>query len=125
GHARRGRIASAWECLLALCAEGRGIGAVLCAPWRGVRVSATGRFVRQTHGSAIMAGLFHERPDAGLARTARLHPQGMEAPVKRLLIINADDFGLNRAATDAIVECHRAGTVTSTTLMANTPDCTR
>src|SRR5690606_15856147 len=42
-----------------------------------------------------------------------------------LLIINADDFGLNRAATDAIVECHRAGTVTSTTLMANTPDCTR
>ncbi|MCO5054638.1 ChbG/HpnK family deacetylase [Thermomonas sp.] len=43
----------------------------------------------------------------------------------RLLIVNADDFGLVPAATDAILECHAAGTVTSTTLMANTPDAER
>lgn len=43
----------------------------------------------------------------------------------RLLIVNADDFGLSAAATDAILECHAAGSITSTTLMANTPDCER
>lgn len=43
----------------------------------------------------------------------------------RILIVNADDFGLNQAATDGILECHRAGSVTSTTLMANAPDCVR
>jgi predicted glycoside hydrolase/deacetylase ChbG (UPF0249 family) len=37
------------------------------------------------------------------------------------LIINADDFGFNREITDGIIECHRAGTVTSTTLMVNMP----
>lgn len=39
----------------------------------------------------------------------------------KLLIVNADDFGLNDAATDGIIESHRAGTVTSTTLMVNAP----
>lgn len=39
----------------------------------------------------------------------------------RILIINADDFGLNASATHAIVETHLAGNVTSTTLMVNTP----
>lgn len=43
----------------------------------------------------------------------------------RLLIVNADDFGFNASATDAILECHVAGSITSTTLMANTPDCER
>jgi predicted glycoside hydrolase/deacetylase ChbG (UPF0249 family) len=43
----------------------------------------------------------------------------------RTLIVNADDFGLNQAATDGILECYRAGSVTSTTLMANAPDCVR
>lgn len=43
----------------------------------------------------------------------------------RVLIVNADDFGLNQAATNGILECHRAGSVTSTTLMANAPDCVR
>jgi predicted glycoside hydrolase/deacetylase ChbG (UPF0249 family) len=38
-----------------------------------------------------------------------------------LLIVNADDFGLNAAANAGIIECHRAGSVTSTTLMANAP----
>ena len=39
----------------------------------------------------------------------------------KLLIVNADDFGITEGATDAIVECHRAGSVTSTTLMTNMP----
>lgn len=43
----------------------------------------------------------------------------------RMLIVNADDFGLNDAATDGIVESHRAGTVTSTTLMVNAPAAER
>jgi chitin disaccharide deacetylase len=37
----------------------------------------------------------------------------------RRLIINADDFGLTPGVNRSIAECHRAGTVTSTTLMAN------
>lgn len=36
----------------------------------------------------------------------------------RRLIINADDFGLTSGINRAIVEAHRAGTVTSATLMA-------
>jgi predicted glycoside hydrolase/deacetylase ChbG (UPF0249 family) len=43
----------------------------------------------------------------------------------RLLIVNADDFGLNDAATEAILLTHCAGAVTSTTLMVNTPGCER
>jgi predicted glycoside hydrolase/deacetylase ChbG (UPF0249 family) len=39
----------------------------------------------------------------------------------KLLIVNADDFGINDAANAAIIECHRMGSVTSTTLMANGP----
>lgn len=39
----------------------------------------------------------------------------------RLLIVNADDFGLNEAANAGIIDTHRAGAVTSTTLMANAP----
>jgi chitin disaccharide deacetylase len=38
--------------------------------------------------------------------------------VKRL-VINADDFGLTSGVNQAIVELHRRGTLTSTTLMAN------
>jgi len=37
----------------------------------------------------------------------------------RRLIINADDFGLTSGVNRAIVEAHRAGLVTSATLMAN------
>lgn len=37
----------------------------------------------------------------------------------RRLIINADDFGLTAGVNRAIVEAHRRGVVTSTTLMAN------
>lgn len=45
--------------------------------------------------------------------------------IRPLLIVNADDFGLNAAATDGIIECHRAGSVTSTTLMVNADDSAR
>jgi len=37
------------------------------------------------------------------------------------LIVNADDFGLSKAITDAIVDCHLNGIVTSTTIMVNAP----
>jgi hypothetical protein len=37
------------------------------------------------------------------------------------LIVNADDFGFTRAVTDAIIDCHNNGIVTSTTLMSNMP----
>lgn len=35
------------------------------------------------------------------------------------LIINADDFGLTDGVNRGIIDCHKAGTVTSTTLMVN------
>lgn len=50
------------------------------------------------------------------------------APIRtapRLLVVNADDFGLNSFATDGILECHVAGSVSSTTLMVNAPDAER
>jgi predicted glycoside hydrolase/deacetylase ChbG (UPF0249 family) len=40
---------------------------------------------------------------------------------KKLLIINADDFGLSREISDCIINCHKNGIVTSTTLMTNMP----
>lgn len=35
------------------------------------------------------------------------------------LIVNADDFGFTRDVNEGIVECHRRGILTATTLMAN------
>src|SRR5690606_10679198 len=43
----------------------------------------------------------------------------------RLLVVNADDFGLNDAATEGIIESHAVGSVTSTTLMVNAPAAQR
>lgn len=40
---------------------------------------------------------------------------------ERWLVCNADDFGLTEAVTDAIVESHLSGIMTSTTIMANMP----
>ena len=37
------------------------------------------------------------------------------------LIVNADDFGLCPSVNRAIIECHLAGNINSTTLMANMP----
>jgi len=39
----------------------------------------------------------------------------------RYLICNADDFGLGRRISDAILHCHAHGIVSSTTVMANMP----
>ena len=38
---------------------------------------------------------------------------------KRRLIVNADDFGFTRDVNDGIIEAHREGILTATTLMAN------
>ncbi len=40
---------------------------------------------------------------------------------RRLLIVNADDFGLSEGVNRAIFEAHRRGMLTSTTVMANMP----
>jgi predicted glycoside hydrolase/deacetylase ChbG (UPF0249 family) len=39
--------------------------------------------------------------------------------VARRLIVNADDFGFTRDVNDGIIEAHRSGILTATTLMAN------
>jgi chitin disaccharide deacetylase len=39
----------------------------------------------------------------------------------RLLVVNADDFGLSRAINNGILEAHAQGIVTSTSLMVSTP----
>jgi predicted glycoside hydrolase/deacetylase ChbG (UPF0249 family) len=40
---------------------------------------------------------------------------------RKLLIVNADDFGYTRDVSEGIVEAHHQGIVTSTTLMATAP----
>jgi chitin disaccharide deacetylase len=40
-------------------------------------------------------------------------------PERRRLIVNADDFGFNRDVNAGIIEAHRGGVLTATTLMAN------
>ncbi len=39
----------------------------------------------------------------------------------RLLVVNADDFGLSRGINDGILEAHAEGIVTSTSLMVSAP----
>ncbi|MEJ8836231.1 carbohydrate deacetylase [Ramlibacter sp. AN1133] len=39
------------------------------------------------------------------------------------VIVNADDFGLTEGVNEAVLACHLAGSVTSTTLMCNTGAC--
>lgn len=39
------------------------------------------------------------------------------------LIVSADDFGIGRKITDVIVDCHRRGIISNTTLMVNMPAC--
>ncbi len=45
----------------------------------------------------------------------------MEATRRRMLIVNADDFGLTEGVSQGIIHCYKHGIVTSTTLMANMP----
>ena len=43
--------------------------------------------------------------------------------MEKLLVINADDFGLSRGINRGIVESHERGVVTSTSLMIDAPQC--
>ena len=45
-----------------------------------------------------------------------------DTPDARRLIINADDFGFTKGVTRGIMEAHAAGSVTSTSIMANGSD---
>ncbi|MEZ5353325.1 MAG: ChbG/HpnK family deacetylase [Bryobacteraceae bacterium] len=45
-------------------------------------------------------------------------PEHQAEPVLKTLIVNADDFGFTRDVNEGIVEAHRRGILTSTTIMA-------
>lgn len=51
--------------------------------------------------------------------TRLFHSRGCYTFSVRMLIVNADDFGLTAGVNRAIVETHSGGVVSSTTLMAN------
>jgi predicted glycoside hydrolase/deacetylase ChbG (UPF0249 family) len=44
---------------------------------------------------------------------------------KKMLIVNADDFGMSEEISDGIITAHLEGIVTSTSLMVNMPDAER
>ena len=44
-----------------------------------------------------------------------------DSPARRLLVVNADDFGLSDGVNEGIVKAHRAGVVRSTSLMVDGP----
>ena len=44
-----------------------------------------------------------------------------DAAATRLLIVNADDYGLTAGVSRAVIEAHRAGIVTSTSVIALGP----
>jgi len=44
---------------------------------------------------------------------------------KKMLIVNADDFGMSEEISDGIITAHLDGIVTSTSLMVNMPDAER
>lgn len=46
-------------------------------------------------------------------------PGGEITPGRRRLVVNGDDFGFTRDVNEGIVEAHRSGILTATTLMAN------
>ena len=45
------------------------------------------------------------------------------APSARRLIVNADDFGLSASVNEAVIRAHRAGILTTASLMVNEPGC--
>jgi predicted glycoside hydrolase/deacetylase ChbG (UPF0249 family) len=64
---------------------------------------------------------------AGERSSASYFPRASAAPslyhdlLKRMLVVNADDFGLTRGVNQGILRAHREGIVTSTTIMAGAP----
>ncbi len=60
-------------------------------------------------------------PSCRLSTLTREHsPEPMTRSARRL-IINADDFGISEGVNRGILEAHRAGSVTSTSLLVNLP----
>lgn len=51
----------------------------------------------------------------------RPRSSGDEATVPRKLVVTADDFGLTRATSAAIIEAHRNGIVTAVSVLGNGP----
>src|SRR5579863_8807822 len=49
--------------------------------------------------------------------SVRCERKGMKVAIR--LIVNADDFGYTRSVNEGIIEAHRDGILTATTLMAN------
>ncbi|HMS42992.1 MAG TPA: ChbG/HpnK family deacetylase [Pyrinomonadaceae bacterium] len=45
--------------------------------------------------------------------------------LRKILIVNADDFGMNRAVTEGIINAFKNGIVRSTSLMVNMPETNR
>jgi predicted glycoside hydrolase/deacetylase ChbG (UPF0249 family) len=45
----------------------------------------------------------------------------LSSPTNRAVVLHADDFGMNDAVTNGIIECFRNGPLTSTSLLANAP----
>ena len=69
-----------------------------------------------TVASAAGVLLLRASPARGLAAEPR-----MSTPMDRLLIVNADDFGLSAAVDEGILEAHERGIVTSTSLLVGAP----
>jgi hopanoid biosynthesis associated protein HpnK len=55
------------------------------------------------------------------SRSTLVSPVSAVVSGGRLLVVNADDFGISRGVNRGIVEAHRRGLVTSASLMANLP----
>jgi chitin disaccharide deacetylase len=67
----------------------------------------------------MLAALTRPRSQNALPGNAAGSPSDVKR--KKRLIVNADDLGLSRGITDGILEAHRKGIVTSTSLMVNQP----
>ena len=71
-------------------------------------------YIIHTHGGAVATrSRSAEHEETGLARG------------DRRVAFHADDFGMNRAVTDGILQGFRQGLLTSTSLLANAPDAGR
>ena len=56
----------------------------------------------------------------------QLASPGSERPaICRGLVLHADDFGMNKAVTEGILQGFRQGLLTSTAILTNAPDCVR
>ena len=63
------------------------------------------------------------RSEFRLQAASRPAEAGTPNPVRRRLIVNADDFGRSPAINQAVIRAHREGILTSASLMVNEPAC--